>query len=74
MVGAGIGVSVVPEGMSDHHHPRVARLPIEEPDATGRTIFLAYQRTSAVHDSVRALARIARNRGRDSMRSLHRAQ
>lgn len=64
MVGAGIGVSVVPEGMNDHHHPRVARLTIDEPASVRRTVFLAYQATSAVHDSVLALARIARAHGR----------
>jgi LysR family transcriptional regulator, transcription activator of glutamate synthase operon len=64
MVGAGIGVSVVPEGMSNHQHPRVVRLPIDDPSFAGRTIFLAYQRTSAAHESVRTLARIARTHGR----------
>jgi len=63
MVGAGLGVSVVPEGMNDHSHPRVVRLLIEDPPST-RTIFLAFPRTSAVQRSVRALARIARARAR----------
>ncbi|HVV18742.1 MAG TPA: LysR family transcriptional regulator [Pseudonocardiaceae bacterium] len=65
MVGAGIGVSVVPEGMSGHRHPRVVRLALAEP--VSRTIFLAHQATSAVHDSVLALAAIARTHAR----SLH---
>ncbi|MEW2550028.1 LysR family transcriptional regulator [Streptomyces sp. NPDC047002] len=65
MVGAGIGVSVVPEGMDNHQHPRVARLPITDPSSAGRTIFLAYQRTSAVHESVRTLAGIARSHGKE---------
>jgi LysR family transcriptional regulator, transcription activator of glutamate synthase operon len=65
MVGAGIGVSVVPEGMSNHEHPRVVRLPIEDPSSVGRTIFLAYQRASAAQDSVQALARIARTHGKE---------
>ncbi|GHJ41565.1 LysR substrate-binding domain-containing protein [Streptomyces sp. TS71-3] len=64
MVGAGIGVSVVPEGMDNHLHPRVARLPIEDPGSAGRTIFLAYGRGDAAHESVRSLARIARTHGR----------
>lgn len=64
MVGAGIGVSVVPEGMSNHQHPRVLRLPIDDPSSAERTIFLAYQRASAAHESVQALARIASTHGR----------
>jgi LysR family transcriptional activator of glutamate synthase operon len=64
MVGAGIGVSVVPEGMNDHRHPRVARLRIHDPSSAGRTIFLAYQRSIGLQPSVQALARIARARGR----------
>jgi len=63
MVGAGIGVSVVPEGMNDHRHPRVARLRIGDPASIERTIFLAYLRTTALHPSVQALARIARAHG-----------
>lgn len=63
MVGAGLGVSVVPEGMNDHHHPRVARLRIGEPSSAHRTIFVAYPGGGAAHDSVRALARVARANG-----------
>jgi LysR family transcriptional activator of glutamate synthase operon len=63
MVGAGIGLSVVPERMNDHHHPQVARLRIHDP-SVGRTVFLAYQRATALHTSVRALACIAREHGR----------
>jgi LysR family transcriptional regulator, transcription activator of glutamate synthase operon len=65
MVGAGIGVSVVPEGMNDHRHPRVARIRIHDPDWAGRTIFLAYQRAIGQHPTVQALARIARRRGQE---------
>lgn len=64
MVGAGIGVSVVPAGMDNHLHPKVVRLPIDDPTSAGRTIFLAYQRADAAHESVRSLARIARTHGR----------
>ncbi|WP_009472960.1 LysR family transcriptional regulator [Rhodococcus sp. JVH1] len=64
MVGAGLGVSVVPEGMSDHHHPRVARLPIGGTNPPTRTIFVAYPAGAASHDSTHALARIARGMGR----------
>lgn len=67
LVGAGLGVSVVPEGMNDHRHPRVVRLPIGEPSPT-RTVFLAYQATNPMHDSVLALARVARARGSRSLR------
>jgi DNA-binding transcriptional LysR family regulator len=69
MVGASLGVSVVPEGMNDHRHPRVARLGIGEPSATGRTLFIAYPAGSASHDSTHALARIARERGRELTRA-----
>ncbi|KAA9151054.1 LysR family transcriptional regulator [Amycolatopsis acidicola] len=65
MVGAGLGVSVVPAGMNDHRHPRVARLPIAEPGSASRTVFLAYPGGGAVHPSVLELARIARRRGRE---------
>lgn len=68
MVGAGLGVSVVPEGMNDHRHPRVARLRIVEPPSVVRTVFVAYPRGSASHESVHALARIARQRGRSLRR------
>lgn len=74
MVGAGIGVSVVPEGMNNHQHPRVVRLPIDDPSSVGRTIFLAYQRASASQESVQALARIARTHGRALERSLRQMQ
>lgn len=69
MVGAGFGVSVVPEGMNDHHHPRVARLRIGRPNSADRTIFVAYHAGGATHDSVLALARIARMRGRELARA-----
>jgi DNA-binding transcriptional LysR family regulator len=71
MVGAGIGVSVVPEGMSGHHHPRVTRLTISEPPAVLRTIFLAHHAAGAAHDSVLALATIARRRAQAFPGSLH---
>lgn len=64
MVGAGIGVSVVPEGMTDHQHPRVVRLPIVDPEPSGRTTFLAYPRAGAQYESVHELALIARTHGR----------
>jgi DNA-binding transcriptional LysR family regulator len=60
MVGAGIGVSVVPEGMSGHHHPRVARLSIADPPSVNRTIFLAYHTNNAARDTIVTLAAIAR--------------
>ncbi len=62
MVGAGIGVSVVPEGMTDHQHPRVVRLRIVDPEPTDRTVFLAYPR-SANYESVHTLAKVARVQG-----------
>jgi LysR family transcriptional regulator, transcription activator of glutamate synthase operon len=68
MVGAGIGVAVVPEGMSGHHHPRVARLPIADPPSVTRTIFLAHYATGAAHDSVLALAAIAQRTAPRSLR------
>ncbi|MGV9797028.1 LysR family transcriptional regulator [Mycobacterium sp. NPDC003449] len=64
MVGAGIGVSVVPEGMTDHQHPRVVRIRIVDPKPSERTAFLAYPRAGAQYESVHELAAIARRRGR----------
>ena len=69
MVGAGIGVSVVPGGMTDHQHPRVVRLPIVDPEPAGRPVFLVYPRAGAHYDSVQDLAAIARRHGRDHDRS-----
>ncbi|MET7994398.1 LysR family transcriptional regulator [Amycolatopsis sp. NPDC005232] len=58
MVGAGLGVSVVPGRMADHHHPRVTRIPID--DQSGhRTVFLAHPKKSAVAAMVRVLAKVA---------------
>jgi DNA-binding transcriptional LysR family regulator len=63
MVGAGIGVSVVPEGMTDHQHPRVVRIRIVDPEPAGRTVLLAYPHTGVHHESIDDLARIARAEG-----------
>jgi LysR family transcriptional regulator, transcription activator of glutamate synthase operon len=73
MVGAGIGVSVVPEGMTDHQHPRVVRLRIVDPEPTGRTVFLAYPRT-ANYESVHTLARVARQHGYARQQSFQKLQ
>jgi LysR family transcriptional regulator, transcription activator of glutamate synthase operon len=64
MVGAGLGVSVVPGRMSDHHHPRVARVPLTDRSAE-RTIFLAHPKRSAAATTVRALAKVAVARGHE---------
>lgn len=69
MVGAALGVSVVPEGMNDHRHPRVARLRISAPSAANRTLFIAYPSGSASYDNVHALALIAREHGRELTRA-----
>jgi LysR family transcriptional regulator, transcription activator of glutamate synthase operon len=74
MVGAGIGVSLVPQGMTDHQHPRVVRIRIVDPAPSGRTVFLAYPRAGAQYDSVHDLARIARRRGSLRQRSLQKLQ
>jgi DNA-binding transcriptional LysR family regulator len=73
MVGAGIGVSLVPEGMTDHQHPRVVRLRIVDPEPTDRTVFLAYPR-SANYESVHTLAKVARVHGRARQESFHKLQ
>ncbi|MFI5610224.1 LysR family transcriptional regulator [Amycolatopsis sp. NPDC051903] len=65
MVGAGLGVSVVPGRMADHHHPRVARIPLDD-EAGHRTIFLAHPKKSAVGTMVRALAKVAVAQGSPS--------
>jgi DNA-binding transcriptional LysR family regulator len=73
MVGAGLGVSVVPGGMNDHHHPQVVRRPIADPQSA-RTIFLAYPRTSAAQRTVRVLARVAKRRGAEQPQPLRATQ
>jgi DNA-binding transcriptional LysR family regulator len=74
MVGAGIGVSVVPEGMTDHQHPGVARIRISNPAPAGRTVLLAYPHAAAHHDSIEHLTRIARDQGRARQESLQKLQ
>jgi LysR family transcriptional activator of glutamate synthase operon len=74
MVGAGFGVSVVPQGMTDHQHPGVVRIRIVDPAPAGRTVLLAYPRASADHASVNDLARIARALGRERQQSLQKLQ
>jgi DNA-binding transcriptional LysR family regulator len=74
MVGAGIGVSVVPETMTDHQHPRVVRIRIVEPEPAGRTVLLAYPDTGAHHESIDGLARIARAQGRERQELLRKVQ
>jgi DNA-binding transcriptional LysR family regulator len=74
MVGAGIGVSVVPEGMTDHQHPRVARIRIVDPAPAARIVFVAKPRAGARYQSVRDLARIAHEHGRRRQESLQQLQ
>ena len=44
IVGAGLGVSVVPESMRSHAKPGGARIPLREPVPTRRQIGLVYVR------------------------------
>jgi DNA-binding transcriptional LysR family regulator len=74
MVGAGIGVSVVPEGMTDHQHPRVVRIRIVDPAPAGRTVLLAYPHAGAHRESIGDLARIARREGRERQELLQKLQ
>lgn len=74
MVGAGLGVSVVPEGMANHHHPRVSRLRIDRPAAADRTLFVAHPGGGGADENVAALVRIARERGRGIARAGNRAE
>jgi DNA-binding transcriptional LysR family regulator len=74
MVGAGIGVSVVPEGMTDHQHPRVVRLRIVDPAPGERTVLLAYPRASAQYASIQTLTKIALLRGRVRQGSFQKLQ
>jgi LysR family transcriptional regulator, transcription activator of glutamate synthase operon len=70
MVGAGLGVSVVPQGMSDHPRPELVRLPLDDPAST-RSVFVAYPKAGSVHPTVRELARIAGELGRQQPQPLH---
>ncbi len=74
MVGAGIGVSVVPGGMTDHQHPRVMRLRIVDPPPGERTVFLVYPRAGAQYASTQALTKIALLRGRVRQQSFQKLQ
>ena len=74
MVGAGIGVSLVPQGMTDHQHPRVVRLPIVDPPVPDRTVLLVYPRASAQPANVQALSKIALLHGRVRQESFHQLQ
>ena len=74
MVGAGIGVSLVPEGMTDHQHPRVRRLRIVDPPPVERTVFLVHPRTSTHHAGMQALTKIALLHGRARGESFHKLQ
>lgn len=71
MVGAGIGVSLVPQGMTDHQHPRVVRLPIVDPAIPDRTVLLVYPRATAQPANVQALSKIALLHGRTRQESFH---
>ncbi|HEY3687129.1 MAG TPA: LysR family transcriptional regulator [Streptosporangiaceae bacterium] len=63
LVGAGLGVSLLPESMGGHDHPGVARVPLHEPVPTRRTICLAHRRDTARDPAVRALTAAALERG-----------
>jgi DNA-binding transcriptional LysR family regulator len=55
IVGAGLGVSVVPESMRGHSQPAVARIPLQEPVPTRRQISLVYIRGTETRRPVAAL-------------------
>ncbi len=55
IVGAGLGVSVVPESMRGHSQPAVARIPLREPVATRRQVGLVYVRGTETRRPVAAL-------------------
>ena len=57
IVGAGLGVSVVPESMRGHVQPSVARIPLRESVPTRRQISLVYVRGSETRRPVTALLR-----------------
>ena len=74
VVGAGIAVSVVPERMNDHVHPRIARIPLIESVPTRRTVQLAYLRHDREHRPLAALAAAARAfAGREGHQTLRQA-
>jgi DNA-binding transcriptional LysR family regulator len=74
MVGAGIGVSLVPQGMTDHQHPRVVRLPIVRPQNPDRTVLLVYPRSSAQYANIQVLSKVALLRGRARHELFHKLQ
>jgi LysR family transcriptional regulator, transcription activator of glutamate synthase operon len=57
IVGAGLGVAVVPESMRGHPQPSVARIPLREAVPTRRQIGLVYVRGSETRPAVSALLR-----------------
>lgn len=60
IVGAGVAVSLVPDRMNDHVHPRIARIPLIEAVPTRRTVHLAYLRHDREHRPLAALVEAAR--------------
>lgn len=60
LVAAGVGVSVVPASMGDHHHPGVTLLPLAEEVPTRRTVSLAYRPGTVRGPALRELCATAR--------------
>jgi DNA-binding transcriptional LysR family regulator len=61
IVGAGLGVSVVPESMRSHAKPGIARIPLREPIATRRQIGLVYVRGTERRRPVTAVIEAVRS-------------
>jgi DNA-binding transcriptional LysR family regulator len=55
IVGAGLAVSVLPERMTDHENPRVARVRLREAVPTQRTLGVAFLALQAKHVALRRM-------------------
>jgi LysR family transcriptional regulator, transcription activator of glutamate synthase operon len=65
IVAAGLAISIVPEEMRHHRHPRLARVPLRDAVATQRTVGLVYPREARMDAPLAGLVALARRDARE---------